>query len=87
MNSLAIAELRRQIDTLDAQIAELIFRRIEVSNSVMKSKPPEQVLDLSREQEIEKLYNTRLSPVSTPQRTKQLVRAILATSALYPSQS
>ena len=87
MNSLAIAELRRQIDTLDAQIAELIFRRIEVSNSVMKSKPPEQILDLSREQEIENLYNGRLSPVSTPQRTKQLVRAILAASALYPSQS
>lgn len=77
-------QLRERIDALDGQIAELIRQRIELANSIMKAKAPQQIVDSAREQEILGRYLGKLEGLSTPAKSKRLVSAILAVSGLYP---
>lgn len=84
MNSENVKELRGQIDIIDDQIIELVRQRIRLSNSIIKSKPPGQIIDNGREQEIHQRFNEGLATDSTPAKVKQLVQALLAASRLYP---
>lgn len=83
-NSEDIVELRARIDAIDDEIAGLLLKRIELSNSIMKSKPPAQIVDSEREQEILTRYSEKLSGLSTPAKLKRLVLGILAASRIYP---
>lgn len=87
MNSKTIKELRGQIDMLDDQIADLVRKRIEVSNSIMSAKPAGQVIDAQREEDIYLRYSGRLVDASTPDKVKRLVRAVLAAAELYPEKT
>jgi chorismate mutase len=83
-NSEDIVELRARIDAIDDEIAGLLLKRIELSNSIMKSKPPTQIVDSAREQEILTRYSAKLSGLSTLSKLKRLVLGILAASRIYP---
>lgn len=79
-----ITSLRKQIDDVDDKLIEFLCKRIELSNLVIKSKPPDQILDLDREQAIHQRFSDKLLDLSTPQKLKRLVSGILATSRFYP---
>lgn len=79
-----LAELRGRIDAIDGQIADLLLKRIELSNSIMKSKPSTQIIDSRRENEILARYSQRLSNVSTPAKIERLVSSLLGVAGLYP---
>ena len=76
--------LRKQIDDVDDEISALISRRIELANLIMQSKPPAQILDSGREKVILERYSQRLATLSTPERLRRLVSAILGASRFYP---
>lgn len=84
MNPQTIKELRGQIDTLDDQILELLLKRIQLSNSIMRSKAPGQIVDPQREAEIYRRYTEKLGATSTPAKVRQVVQALVAASSLYP---
>ena len=84
MNSEKMKELRGQIDALDDQIIELLLKRIDLSSSIIRSKDPGPVVDLGREQAICQRYLGRLESVTTAEKVKNVVKAILAVSKLYP---
>ena len=75
-----LENLRKQIDEIDDQIIALLRERIAVSNQIMNSKVAGQVLDGAREQKILERYSENISDLSTPQKLKRLVSAVLATS-------
>lgn len=79
-----MAELRERINAIDDEILVLLLKRIELSNSIMKSKAPAQIVDSQREQEIVQRYSEKLLTVSTPDKSKRLALGIIATSSFYP---
>lgn len=79
-----IASLRERIDAIDEEIIELLLKRVELSNLIMKTKPFLAIIDSDREQMILKRYSEKLSDVSTGSKLKRLVFGILGTSRLYP---
>ncbi len=84
MISESMNTLRARIDIIDAQISDLILKRIELSNSIIKAKAPGQIVDRKREEEIYNHYWKKLGPVSSARKTKRLVDALVATASLYP---
>lgn len=80
----SMAELRGRIDAIDNEILDLLLKRIELSNLIMKSKSPAQIVDSEREQEIIRRYSEKLSDVSTSAKSKRLALGVIATSRLYP---
>lgn len=79
-----IASLRERIDAVDDEIIELLLKRVELSNLIMKTKPNSQIVDSGREQAIHDRYSRKLSEVSTLAKSKRLVLGILGTSRFYP---
>ena len=75
---------RERINAIDDQIAELLRQRIEIANTVMNSKPKFQIIDTERENEILNRYSHRLLNLSTSEKIKRLVAAILGCSKIYP---
>lgn len=69
---------------MDDQIIGLLLKRIQLSNSIMESKGPGQIIDPGREQDIHRHYAEGLTGFSTPAKAKQFVNALLAASSLYP---
>lgn len=79
-----LGRLRGQMDAIDDQIAELILKRIELSNRIMKTKSSSQVVDPGREQAIVERYFAKLADVSTRPKAERLVSGIIGASKLYP---
>lgn len=79
-----IAFVRKRIDSIDDELIELLLKRIELSNLIMKTKPLAQIIDPRREQAILTRYSEKLAETSTLPKTKRLVLGILGTSRLYP---
>lgn len=79
-----LVDLRERIDAIDDEIIALLIKRIELANSIMKSKASSQIVDSKREQEIITRYSAKLSNVSTPSKSKRFVQALIATSNRYP---
>ena len=84
MKSEDLRNLRGQIDALDDQIIALLLTRIDLSNSIMKTKSPGQIVDVEREREIHRRYAERLAGVSTVAKAERVVHAVLGASNLYP---
>ncbi len=82
----SLARLRERIDALDEEIMGLVFKRIELSNFIMSTKPPTEVVDQGREQAIVGHYSQKLLSVSSEAKLKRLVLAIIATSQEYPEK-
>jgi chorismate mutase len=80
----SIAQLRDRIDTIDDAIIELLIKRIELSNFIMRSKVSKHIVDPQREHEIIRRYSSKLSGVSNPLKAKRFVSALVAASNLYP---